>query len=329
MSIRGERSLPRDDRIPSGLLLFRMRFATQRNCLAMLRRWRYPEGFRCPRCGGDRAWWIESRGLHQCRRCRRQTSLTAGTMFHGTRKPLSTWFLAMFLFVSSKRAISATELATQVGITLPTAWTWLHKMRVAMEDRQRSLLEGLVEVDESYMGGVEEGRGGRSLKKKACVAGAVEMPEKVRGLGRVRLAHLENAGATELEDFVTSQISPRASIRTDAWRGYRRLGELGFRHVAVNVKRSGLKAHQLLPGTHRVFSLVDRLLLGTYQGAVSRRHLQKYLSEYEFRFNRRRSKSRGLLFQRLLSAAVLDRAITYPELTREKGKGWPVQRWVA
>jgi len=327
MDETSDRSLPRDDSIPSDLARFRMRFSTERNCLAFLMRWRYPDGFRCPRCGGREACWIATRRLHQCRRCRRQTSLTAGTLFHNTRKPLRQWFLAMFLFVSSKRGISSVELARQVGLSLPTAWLWLHKMRVAMEDRSRLLLQGVVEVDEAYVGGLEEGRGGRSLEKKALVAAAVELPEDEPHLGRVRLAHLPRAGVVELTDFVTSQVDRSALVKTDGWMGYRELKTVGYRHVAIPLAPGGWKCVEVFPGVHRVFSLLKRWLLGTHQGAVRHRHLQKYLGEFEFRFNRRTSSSRGLLFQRLLSAAVLDRGIHYRELVQGNEPGWPVGRW--
>ena len=327
MSVQGVRTLPRDDGIPSDLLAFRARFATEKACTAMLRRWRYPEGFACPRCGGGRAWWLGGRRVHECRDCGRQTSLTAGTVFHGSRKPLRTWFLAMFLFVSSKRGISALELSRQLGLSYPTAWSWLHKLRVAMEDRYQALLRGLVEVDEAYVGGLEEGRGGRSLRKKALVAGAVEVPEARPGFGRARLAHLPDASKISLTDFVESQIHPSALVKTDGHRGYDDLEKRGFRHLRIPLAGGAEKAHRIFPGVHRVFSLFKRLILGTYQGAASRKHLQKYLAEFEFRFNRRTSRSRGLLFQRLLSAALLDRAIPCHALPEGSLAGIPFNRW--
>lgn len=322
-----DRSLPRDDTVPESLAAFRTRFATERACVSFLRRWRYPNGFRCPRCDWSRAWWLPSRRLHECSRCGRQTSLTAGTVFHGSRKPLRLWFLAMFLFVSSKRGISALELSRQLGLSQTTAWSWLHKLRIAMEDRMRQLLDDVVEVDEAYIGGIEEGRGGRSTDRKAVVAAAIEVPEGTPGFGRVRLAHLEDASAISLEDFVESQVSKTALVKTDGWSGYRGLRGAGYRHVATPMSRGDAMAHQIFPGVHRVFSLLRRLLLGTYQGAVSRKHLHKYLSEFEFRFNRRASRSRALLFQRLLTAAVVDRAIQYRELAEGTARCWPVNRW--
>lgn len=322
-----DRSLPRDDTVPSRLDRFRMRFATERACIAMLRRWRYPDGFRCPRCQGRDSWWLRRRRVDQCKGCGRQTSLTAGTVFHGSRKPLRTWFLAMFLFVSSKRGISALELARQLGLSYPTAWSWLHKLRVAMEDRHQELLSGRVEVDEAYVGGVEEGRGGRSLEKKSLVAAAVEVPKGRPGFGRIRLARLENASRQSLEDFVESQVEKGSLVCTDGFESYRGLCSMGYRHERVSLSERPERAHELFPGVHRVFSLLKRLLLGTYQGAVSRRHLQNYLGEFEFRFNRRTSGSRGLLFQRLLSAAVLDRSMAYHELVGGIEKGTPISRW--
>jgi transposase-like protein len=178
-----------------------------------------------------------------------------------------------------------------------------------MQDREHVPLMGLVEVDECYVGGLEEGRGGRSLRKKACVAAAVEMHEGRPGFGRIRLAHLEDASGRSLEAFLESHVEPGSEVKTDGWCGYTSVSELGYEHTVTQISGSGKLAHQLFPGVHRVFSLLQRLLLGTYQGAVSRHHLQKYLDEFEFRFNRRESQSRGLV--------------------SENGKGWPLNRWAA
>jgi transposase-like protein len=240
--------------------------------------------------------------------------LTAGTIFHKTRKPLSTWFAALFLFVSSKQGISAVELGRQLGLRQATAWTWLHKIRGILGSRPRELLEGLVEIDETYEGGVAAGVTGRGAPKKSVVAAAVEIPPEDRGFGRARLRVLRDASAKSLRTFVRSAVRPDSTVITDGWRSYNAEVLDGREHVAVNVSKSGLAANRVLPGVHRLFSLLHRVLLGTYQGGVRGKHLDAYLAEFEFRFNRRRSASRGLLFQRLLSFGVRHQAPTYAQI---------------
>lgn len=298
--------LLRDDGFPGTLTEFVDRFADEAACVEVLRRWKYQEqGFSCPRCGHDSAWFLRCRRLDECIACHKQVSLTAGTVMHGSRKPLRTWFLAMFLFVVSKQGISAMDLSRQLGLSYPTAWTWLHKLRAAVGTRAKTLLRGVVEADETWEGGLQEGGGGRPKvgEKKALIAGAIEVKEK--GWGRVRLASVESGSAASLGAFLHENVAPGSVLLTDDWRSYRKPAEqAGYEHIPTNMSKSDQKAHEILPATHRVFSLLHRVLLTTYQGAVSRKHLPGYLGEYEFRFNRRTSRSRGLLFQRLLSAAV-------------------------
>ena len=310
-------AVPRDDPLPGSLAQFAREFASEDACARLLRRWKYPGGFRCPKCGHQTARYLPSRKLDECQECGHQVSLTAGTAFHGTRKPLRLWFLALFLFASSNRGISALELQRQLGLgSYQTAWAWLHKMRSALGERTLGLLQGTVEVDETYIGGVEEGNGkrGRNNDRKAVAAAAVEALRTRKGFGRVRLAVLEDASSVSLTDFVEQFVDPRCYVVTDKWNGYNDLGPEGYRHRAINLSASPRKAHEELPGVHRVFSLLDRLLLGTYQGAVSRKHLQAYADEFEFRFNRRRSKSRGLVFQRLLSCCIQTKPPPYWEI---------------
>jgi hypothetical protein len=299
--------LPRDDSLPGTLPEFSRRFGSERSCAALLRRWKYgPTGFRCPSCGGRKAWFLPSRNLDECSSCHRQVSLTAGTVMHGSKKPLKLWFLALFLFVVSKQGISAMDLSRQLGLSYSTAWTWLHKIRAAVGNRPKTRLSGVVEADETWEGGVEEGLTGRPTvgKKKALIAGVIEV--KRRGWGRLRLKSVESGSSASLGAFLHENVAPGAELHTDDWRSYRKpAAEAGYTHIATNVSKSPKEAHTVLTGIHRVFSLLHRVLLTTYQGAVSRKHLQNYLEEFAFRFNRRHSTSRGLLFQRVLSAAVL------------------------
>lgn len=304
-------SLLRDDSLPGSLVGFAARFADDAVCAALLRRWKYGEaGFLCPRCGGTQAWALPSRHLDECRACGKQVSLTAGTVLHGTRKPLHLWFLALYLFGHSKQGVSALELQQALGLgSYQTAWAWLQKMRRCVVVRDRTRLSGAVEADETWEGGLHAGHPGRPTagEKKALVAAAVEVSPKRTQWGRVRLDVLSNGSAASLGAFLTAHVMPGTTLFTDDWRSYRRPArELGLVHQTVTVSTSDRKAHDLLPATHRIFALLHRVLLGTYQGGVRPKHLPGYLAEFEFRFNRRKSASRGLVFQRLLSAAVQD-----------------------
>lgn len=308
--------LPRDDTIPQSLPAFLKRFGTEKACADLLRRWRWPEGFRCPACGHEQSWYIETRQLDECAACSVQTSLTAGTVMHKTTKPLTLWFLAIYLFTSSKQGISASELSRQLGVAYQTAWSWLQKLRSALGQRATELLQGTVEVDETYEVGIRfgEARGRPKVSKRAAlIAGAIEVATPRKGFGRLRLASVEAASRTALGDFVEEHVRSGSVLLTDGLPSYRALGA-SYDHIPTVVKDSGYRAHEVLPGIHRVFALLDRVLKGTYQGAVRPKHLDGYLDEFAFRFNRRKSKSRALLFQRALSAAVRRAPPTYWDL---------------
>jgi transposase-like protein len=278
-------------------------FSDDGACVEYLERLRWPEGFVCPRCGGQRGWRrSESRWL--CADCRRETSATAGTIFDGTRTPLQQWFAAAWYVCGTKNGASALGLQQLLGLgSYETAWTWLHKLRRAMVDPDRELLHGDVEVDETFVGGVEPGlRGGRARGKKNLVVIGVEC--EGAGSGRVRLARIGDASSRSLHPFVTANVEPGAVLLTDAWQGYSGIDRMGYVHKPVSVRASIDDASELLPRVHRVASLLKRWLLGTHQGAVRPAHLDYYLDEFTFRYNRRRSRSRGLLFYRLLQQAV-------------------------
>jgi len=288
---------------PGTLTAFEARFVTDEACRAYLSQLRWPDGFVCPRCGGRESWTMK-RGLWLCRRCRRQVSVTAGTIFQSGHLPLTLWFRAMWYVTSQKNGASALGIQRILGLgSYETAWTWLHKLRRAMIRPGRERLSGLVEVDETYLGGLQEGQRGRPGKgKKALVAVAAE--EVGRGIGRVRLRRIGDASAANLGAFVQEAVEPGSQVRTDGWVGYDGLAALGYRHTVSIIARSQKRADQLLPHVHRVASLLKRWLLGTHQGAVSHDHLDYYLDEFTFRFNRRTSSSRGKLFYRLVQQAV-------------------------
>lgn len=288
---------------PRTLTEFEARFATDEGCGAYLSQLRCPDGFVCPRCGGRESWTMK-RGLWLCRRCRRQVSVTAGTIFQSGHLPLTLWFRAMWSITSQKNGASALGIQRILGLgSYETAWTWLHKLRRAMIRPGRERLRSLVEVDETYLGGLEEGRPGRPGKgKKALIAVSAE--EVGRGIGRVRLRRIRDASAASLCPFVEDAVEAGSQVRTDGWVGYAGLAAMGYGHKVSILARSKKRADQLLPHVHRVSSLLKRWLLGTHQGAVSHNHLDYYLDEFTFRFNRRTSRSRGKLFYRLVQQAV-------------------------
>jgi transposase-like protein len=279
-------------------------FPDEAACLCYLERLRWGAGFSCRFCGTtDVQWWRMGDGLRRCAACRADTSVTAGTIFAGTRLPLVTWFAAVWYVVNQKQGVSALGLQRVLGIgSYQTAWAWLHKLRRAMVRPERELLAGIVEVDETVIGGIRAGRRGRGHPEKALVAIAVE--QRDRGLGRVRMQRIPNASKETLSEFVLDHLEPGSEVRTDGWPGYIDLGSHGFAHVAISLNASGDPASVVMPHVHRVSSLLKRWLLGTHQGAISHGHLDYYLDEFTFRFNRRHSRHRGLLFYRLLEQAV-------------------------
>jgi hypothetical protein len=240
------------------------------------------------------------RELWLCRHCRHQTSVTAGTIFQDSHLPLTTWFRAMWYVTTQKNGVSALGLQRVLGLgSYKTAWSLLHRLRRAMVRPGRDRLHGLIEVDEAYWGGVEEGLVGRLTQDKAVIGVGAEVDGQK--IGRIRLRRLADASQDSLHGFVTQAIEPGSTVRTDGWVGY--LGLKGYHHDRQ------IQSHQppgdhLLPHVHRVVSLLKRWLMGTHQGSVGLRHLDYYLDEFTFRFNRRTSASRGKLFYRLSQQAM-------------------------
>lgn len=255
-----------------------------------------------------------------CWGCRCQASLTAGTLFDKTRKPLRYWFLAVWEITSAKYGASALNLQRTLGLgSYRTAWAWLQKLRRAMVLPGRDGLTGDVEVDETYVGGVEEGVSGRETYEKAIVAVAAEI--RGHGIGRIRLRVVPDVTGSALLPFIKEVITPGYCVVTDGWGAYAGLLALGYEHRTYNISQSSKHAHELLPRVHRVAALLKRWLLGTHQGAVSNEHLPYYLDEFTFRFNRRTSRARGLLFYRLLDQAVRTEPVTTAALFRGTGRG--------
>ena len=285
--------------------------ASEEGCRRYLFSLRWPNGFKCPRCGGSKAWAID--GLMHCANCKQQTSVTAGTIFHRTHQPLRVWFRAIWWVTSQKTGVSALGLQRVLGLgSYRTAWTMLHKLRRAMVRSGRERLSGRVEVDEAFVGSPEPGRHGRRLGKKALVVVAAE--EDGSGTGRIRMRCIPNGKAEHLHAFIAESIEPGSVIHTDGWQGYASLESLGYRHEVSEIVASRGSASDLLPRVHRAISLLKRWMLGTHQGSVSHEHLDYYLDEFVFRFNRRSSRHRGQLFHRLVQQAVTVDPVPYRAL---------------
>src|SRR5271157_1567350 len=287
---------------PRTLAELEARFSSEQACREYLFRLRWPEGFCCSRCHESKAWPLRT-GRWQCASCGHQMSVTAGTIFQDTRKPLTLWFRAIWWVTTQKNGASALGLQRILGLgSYVTAWTWLHKLRRAMVRPGRDRLSGRVEVDETYLGGLEQGVHGRQTESKALIVVAAQ--EDGKGIGRIRMRRIPDASAESLMAFVEEAIEPGSVVHTDGWTGYDPLERKGYRHRITFLKGRKESASDLLPRVHLVASLLKRWLLGTHQGAVSRAHLDYYLDEFTFRFNRRKSRSRGKLFLRLAEQAV-------------------------
>jgi transposase-like protein len=275
---------------------------------------RWPDGFVCPACQG-RKGWPTARGTTFCAHCRRQTSLTAGTILHQSHLPVSSWFLGMWLACTQKTGLSAAGLQRELGLgSYRTAWLMLQKLRQAMVRAQREPLRGTVQVDETYVGGEEMGQGvrGRRLEDKALVVIAVEL--EGRKIGRIRLRCIPKASAEHLIGFIQDTVEAAAIVHTDGWKGYASLTTRGFHHHVSHVSTGQEQAVEAFPQIHLVASLLKRWLLGTHHGKVSAKHLQGYLDEFAFRFNRRRSEHVGKIFYRLAEQLTLRQARTYREI---------------
>lgn len=298
---------------PRTLAELEARFSTEEACLGYLFRLRWPDGFRCPRCGHIKGWRVRNT-LIQCAGCSYQTSVTSGTIFHGTRQPLTTWFRAIWWVTSQKTGASALGLKRVLGLgSYETAWTWLHKLRRAMIRPGRDRLSGRIEVDETHVGGEKPGKRGRGASGKSLVVIAVEIDGN--RIGRIRLRRVPDASAESLEEAVKQAAVPGSTIRTDGWKGYSRLNTMGYTHEVA--RQTAEIGENLLPHCHRIASLLKRWMMGTHQGAISHEHLNYYLDEYTFRFNRRTSRHRGKLFYRLLQQAVAVEPSPYKAMTKQ------------
>lgn len=302
---------------PRTLIEFEKQFAVEEACRIYLEELRWPDGFCCPRCGSRHAWRMK-RGLLLCDKCRSQISVTAGTIFESSRLPLKMWFRAIWHITSQKHGASALGIQRVLGLgSYQTAWAWMHKLRRAMVRPGRDLLSGIIEVDETYMGGDRPGKRGRGAAGKSLVLLAVQV--KSAQIGRIRLIQVVDASGNSLERALCSTVTIGSEIRTDGWNGYNGLVAKGYKHRVL--REAVAVGDGLLPACHRVASLLKRWLLGIHQGAVDHRHLPYYLDEFVFRFNRRTSSSRGKLFYRLLQQAVQIESTPYAKLIKPQPVG--------
>ena len=296
---------------------FITKFATEEQCRDYLYQLRFSNGFVCPKCENPTAWPVR-KTLFECSKCGHQVSVIAGTIFQDTKTPLKSWFTAIWWVTTQKNGASAIGLQRVLGLkSYKTAWTWLHKIRRAMVYPNRSKLSGTVEVDEAYIGGEEHGgKTGRGTENKVLVAVAIELQDK-RKLGRARLTVISDASKESLHKFIKDNINKDSTIISDGWKSYASISSEGYKHI-VHVRKKAEAEEELLPHVHLIISLLKRWLFGTHQGATKEKHLQAYLDEYVFRFNRRKSAQRGLLFYRLLECAMLVSPITLNELLEHK-----------
>lgn len=292
---------------PRTIMEFERQFRDEQACRDYLAKVRWPDGFVCPDCG-HRTAWQTSRGLWLCQGCRRHLSVTAGTVFQDTRLPLSLWFRAMWQVTNQKHGLSAMGLQRALGLgSYRTAWLVLHKLRQAMVRPGRDRLSGTVEVDETYWGTEEKGVVGRRTYAKAIIVVAVETPGG--SLGRVRMRRIPNLSKASLHGFIRDAVTPGSVVVTDGYNAY--LGLADYRHDRRNQHGVPATDEPVMPGVHRVVSLLKRWMMGTHHGAISHRHLDAYLQEFTFRFNRRTSASRGKLFYRLIQQSVQIEPITF------------------
>jgi transposase-like protein len=297
---------------PLSILEFQERFATEEACREYLFSSRWPEGFVCPACGSGRGGDQTRRLLWVCTACGHQSSVTAGTVLHGTRTPLRTWFWAAYLVATHHPGISAKQLQRQLGLArYETAWLILHKLRRAMVAPEREQLKHEVEIDEFFLGGYEAGlTGGRKRGKKALVGVAIEV--RGRGSGRLRLQLLPDSSAPSLLTFAQATTTPGAIVHTDGWQPYRVLAKHGYDHRR-RPKGTVTPGEQLLPRAHRAISNLKAWMYGTHRG-VADEHLPVYLDEYVFRHNRRATPMAA--FQTLLGLGTLHPPTTYDQITR-------------
>jgi len=294
-----------EEKYPNDFQEFLVHFPDERACWQYLIDIRWSDGYVCPNCKSARYWLTSKHKIH-CSDCEKEFSITSGTIFQDSKKPLLVWFHIIWWVVAQKTGASANNLKDFMGFgSDETAWNWLHKLRRAMVRHGREKLSGVVEVDETYIGGKETGTGkqGGGAEDKTLVVVATECIGKK--IGRVRFQIISEASTENLLPFVESNIEHGSDVITDGWSGYNFLSDNeSYNHKVKVIKGSGKEANELLPHVHLVISLLKRWIFGTHQGRITPKYLEYYLDEFAFRFNRKMSTYRGKLFFRLMQQAV-------------------------
>ena len=291
------------------IIEFQNKYGTEEQCRQYLFETRWPEGFICPRCSHGECFNVASRGLYQCKACRYQASVTAGTIFDKTRTPLVKWFLAIYLSADDKRGISALALKSKIGVAYFTAWTMLQKIRHAMGEREGShYLGGIVEMDEAFFGAPSEGgKRGRGTDKIPVLVSVSLSPEEKPRIARMKVVDTVDGAA--VENFLCDHVSKGSEIRTDGLNIYNAVSDIGYTHTRIIYDSKNQPKH--LHWLHIIVSNVKSFIDGTYHG-LDKKHLQRYLDEFCYRFNRRWFDNG--LFPRLLFACAIAPKITYAEV---------------
>jgi len=306
-----------EEKYPKDFQEFLAQFPDEKSCWQYLIEIRWPDGYVCSQCNSSK-WWLTSKHKIHCSDCEKEFSITSGTIFQKSSKPLLLWFHIMWWVVAQKTGASAYNLMDFMGFgSYEAAWTWLHKLRRAMVRTSRDKLSGVVEVDETYIGGEEKGtmKKGRGAEEKSLVVVATECIGKK--IGRVRFRVVPDASKENLISFIEENVEPQSTVITDGWTGYASMSKSQeYKHIVKIIAGSGKKANELLPHVHLVDSLVKRWINGTHQGKISSKHLEYYLDEFAFRFNRKMSTHRGKLFFRLMQQAVNTLPVTYKDIIK-------------
>jgi hypothetical protein len=306
---------------PKTLLEFVAQFNTDEACLRYLVTHRWPEGFICPSCESSRGWWLAKYGRFECTACRKQTSPLSGTIMHRSHLPIHLWFWSAYLMATLTPGISAVQLQRQLGLKSDeTAWYLLHRLRKAMVAPNRELLGGVIEADETHIGGPAKGKKDRGVAKaenKTLIAGAVEVVtyktkkgiEKER-VGRLRLEVLSSADQAAIKRFLNRNVALKSAIKTDGWLGYSSGALAGYTHDRTVQSQSKGPA-RYAPHIHQAFGNLKAWLLGTHHG-VDPKYVQSYLDEFVFRFNRREHPMAA--FSTLLGIASRQKPLTLRNL---------------
>lgn len=291
---------------PKNQMEFENSFNTDEQCLEYLYNLKYANGFECKYCSSSE-YWKNKRSVLVCKKCKQETTVLSDTIFHGAKIPLHLLFRMLWYIIVQKNGVSALSVQSVLGFTrYDTVWTWLHKFRKIMVLPQRDKLVGRVEVDETFIGGVKKGKRGRGAEGKTIVIVAIEIVNE--HTGRVRMAVIEHADRLCINEFIKNNIEENSTIITDGWKGYVDVQKMKYTHQ-IETKTIVANGENLTPNVHKIASLLKRWLLGTHQNFTSEDYLSYYLDEYTFRYNRRKSNSRGLLFYTLLKQAVLNKPI--------------------